>query len=205
MMLDRVTASAQTWDLIWTWAGRVLVINAGVAAANLPLLLALAVTDRPWHYPLFFGLLCLGVGPSLAAAFGYLNGASFAGSYRRLFGRALLRWSIVVAGAGVCAADIVTLHDSKPGALLVPMLGVLAVLLLAAGVLALALLVAAPGTGLRFALSATVRHPVPSLLNVLLLVVTAVVANQRPLLGLATLPGCALIVIWHHGKAAVTR
>jgi len=202
MMLDRLNASAQTWDLIWTWAGRVLMINLGVAVTNLPLLVALAATDRPWRYPLVFGLLGIGIGPSMAAAFGYLDDGGFAASYRRHFGRALLRWSIAAGGTGICIADILTLYDARPGAVLVPMLAVLAILLAAAGVLALALLVAAPGAGLRFALGATLRRPATSLLNLLLLAGVAAVVSQRPLLGLATLPGCALTAVWHHAKAA---
>jgi hypothetical protein len=203
MMLDRLTASADTWDLLWSWVGRVLTVNAGVAVTNLPLLAALAAIHRPWQFPLLFAVLGLGVGPSLAAAFGYLDGGGFVACYRRLFGRSLLRWSVVVAGLAVLATDAVGLHANRPGALLVPMFVVLAALLLAAGVLAQAALVARPDAGWRFAAYAAVRHGGLSLLSLVLLAGTAVVVSQRPLLGLATLPGCALIVVWHNSRASL--
>lgn len=161
--------------------------------------------DRPWHYPAFFAVLCLGVGPSLAAAFGYLDGTPFVRSYLRHLRRSLPRWSIVVGGLGVVIADVVTLHDAMPGALLVPMLVVLAVLLVAAGVLAQAALSLRPDAGLRFVLAATVHRWWLSLLSLVMLAAAAVTVNQAPLLGLATVPGCALIVVWTNSRAALRQ
>ncbi|WP_327003249.1 hypothetical protein OHA72_50615 [Dactylosporangium sp. NBC_01737] len=203
-MLTRLTAPADTWELIWTWVGRVLVVNLGLAVTNLPLLLALSIVDRPWRYPLFFGVLCLGLGPSVAAAFAHLHGDSFVRAYRRHFGRAALRWSVVVGGVGVVAVDVVALHDADPGALLVPMLVVLAVLLLAAGTLWLAMLPLEHGGGVREALWTALRRWPLSLLSLTVLVAAAAAVNQAPVLGLATVPGCALFVVWHNSRAAVT-
>jgi uncharacterized membrane protein YesL len=203
-MLARLTAPADTWELIWTWVGRVLVLNLGLAVTNLPLLVALSIVDRPGRYPVFFGVLCLGLGPSLAAAFAHLHGEPFVRSYRRHFARAALRWAAVVAGIGVLLADVVALHDADPGALLVPMLAVMAVLLLAAGILWLAMLPLDLPGGVRLAVWAAVRRWPLSLLSLTVLVAAAAAVNQAPLLGLATVPGCALFVIWHNSRAAVT-
>jgi uncharacterized membrane protein YesL len=188
-MLARLTAPADTWELIWTWVGKVLVINLGLTVTNLPLLLALSIVDRPWRYPVFFAVLCLGL---------------FLRAYRRHFGRAALRGSVVVGGAGVLAVDVVALHDADPGALLVPMLVVLAVLLLAAGTLWLAMLPLEHPGGVRAALWTALRLWPLSLLSLAVLAATVVAVNQAPVLGLATVPGCALFVVWHNSRAALT-
>jgi len=203
-VLARLTAPADIWELIWSWVGKVLVLNLGLAVTNLPLLLALSIVDRPWRYPVFFAVLCLGLGPSLAAAFAHLHGASFVRAYRRHFGRAALRGSVVVGGAGVLVADVVALHDADPGALLVPMLVVLAVLLLAAGTLWLAMLPLEHPGGVRAALWTALRRWPLSLLSLAVLAAAVVAVNQAPVLGLATVPGCALFVVWHNSRAALT-
>lgn len=203
-MLAKLTAPADTWELIWTWVGRVLAVNLGLAVTNLPLLLALSIVDRPWDYPVFFGALAVGLGPSLVAAFAHLHGASFVRSYLRHFGRAALRWSAVVGGVGVLAADVVALHDADPGALLVPMLVVLAVLLLTAGILWLSMLPLERDGGARAAVWTAVRRWPLSLLSLAVLAAAVAAVNQAPLLGLATVPGCALFVVWHNCRAALT-
>ena len=204
-MLARLNTTADTWETIWTWVGRILTINLGLAVTNLPLLVALAVVDRPWDYPVFFGLLSLGLGPSLAAAFGYLDGASFTRSYLRHFGRALPRWAVVVGGVGVLATDVVALHAATPGALLVPMLIVLAALMTGTGILTLASLPQERPIGLRLALYTTVRRWPLTLLNLTVLATAAILVNQSPLLGLATVPGCALTVVWTNARAALAH
>ncbi|TDC84957.1 DUF624 domain-containing protein [Micromonospora sp. KC606] len=215
----RVNVSADTWTTIWSFVHRVLVVNLGLAVTNLPLLVALAVVAQPWRYPVFFGLLSISVGPSLAAAFGYLDRASassdqppvrdFVRAYRRSFVPALARWSATVALLAVLITDIVVLHDSRHGAVLVPLLAVTAILLLATGVLVLALGVLAPHLGLRpvvrIAAYAVLRRAPLSLFSLVLLLVTVLSVNQAPLLGLATVPGCALVAVWANSRAALAH
>ncbi len=214
----RLNVSAEIWETIWSYVHRVLVINLGVAVTNLPLLLALAVVERPWQYPVFFGLLAVGLGPSLAAAFTYLHGAgerdrptvmAFARGYRRFAYRAAVRWSVTVALLGVLVTDIVTLHDSAMGGLLVPLQAIMAVIVLAAGVLWVASLPLHPDMGLRRGLATAAYTAVNrwwlSLTSLAVLAAAAVAVNQAPVLGLATLPGCALIVTWANSRAAVSR
>ncbi|MFE4057731.1 hypothetical protein ACFXP3_15780, partial [Streptomyces sp. NPDC059096] len=62
----RLNVGYGSWDLIWSFVHRVLVVNLGLAAANLPLLAALYTVHQPWRYPVFFGLLSLGIGPGPA-------------------------------------------------------------------------------------------------------------------------------------------
>jgi uncharacterized membrane protein YesL len=214
----RVNVSTDTWELIWSYVHRVLTVNLGLAVANAPLLIALSVVDQQWWYPVFFGLLALGVGPSLAAAFGYLRVADtegrasvgdFVRAYRRHFAASAVRWSAVVALVGVLVTDIVALHDSAWGAVLVPLLVVLTILVLAASVLALALLPIRPDLSLRagllVALYSAVRRGWLSLFSLALLIVALLAVNMAPLLALATVPGCVVIVVWANSGAALAR
>lgn len=190
--LARVNVRADAWDLIWSFAHRVLVVNLGVAAATAPLLFALAIVSDPLGYPLFFGVLGLTIGPALAASFAYLGDqGSFVRCYRRVARRTLLPWALTLAALGILVTDIVILYDASPGAVLVPLLAILAVLTLGTGLTALV----APDMPLRFAFYATIRRPHLTLLSLAVLAAATVIVNQAPLAGLATVPGCALWVV----------
>jgi hypothetical protein len=196
------------WETVWSFAHRALVLNLALTVANLPLLFASAVVSEPGSYPLFFGILTLSIGPSVAGAFGYLHGSpSFVAAYRRFFRPALLRWTLTVALTGVLVADIVALHDHPLGAYLVPLFVVLSVLVTAAGVVSLALLPLQPGlrlwAGLLASAYAAVRRWWLTALTLLALAAAAVAVNQAPILGLATLPGCALILAWVNSAASL--
>ncbi|TWD82218.1 hypothetical protein FB561_3346 [Kribbella amoyensis] len=202
--LARVNVGADAWDLVWSFLHRTMVVNLGLAVGGVPLFLALATVAEPWRYPVFFGVLTLPLGPSLAAAFAYLAGEDpslrvLTRAYRAPAVRALLLWSGVVGLLGVLLADIHVLYDAMPGAAVVPLLAVLAVLVLAAGLAALVLVATKPElpirTILRVAVYAAVRTWPLSLLSLVVLAVAAVIVNQVPLAGLATVPGCAVWVL----------
>jgi hypothetical protein len=190
--LTRVNVPADAWDLIWSFAHRVLVVNLGLALGSAPLLFALAFVADPLNYPVFFGLLAVIAGPAVAASFAYLDDqGSFSQCYKRLARRALLLSALTAAALGVLAADIAILHDSTPGAALVPLLFLLGILALSTGLTTLA----HPHVPLRSALYATVRRPHLTLLSLAVLAAAVVIVNQVPLAGLATVPGCALWVV----------
>ncbi|MEU1669790.1 hypothetical protein ABZ547_40640 [Streptomyces sparsogenes] len=204
----RLNVGHESWDLIWSHVHRVLVVNLGVAVTNLPLLLALAAEHRPWRYPVFFGLLSLGAGPSLAAAFAYLRAAAddarapvtalFRG-YRRLFTRALLAWTPCALLAAVAATDLAALGTTGPGPVLAPLLIVVTLVALSSGVVAMAALaeeLSVTRHTLLAASYASVRRWPLALLNLALLGVGLAIVNQAPLLGLAAVPGCVLFVVW---------
>ncbi|MFE3743286.1 hypothetical protein, partial [Streptomyces sp. NPDC059134] len=212
----RLNVGYGSWDLIWSFVHRVLVVNLGLAAANLPLLAALYTVHQPWRYPVFFGLLSLGIGPSLAAVFGYLRraddderapAAELPRAYRRLYGRALLLWTPCVLLIAMAVADVAFLRDSAWGLALVPLLVVAALVAGASGVMAMAALAYdTPHTRGRTLLAAgyaLLRRPRLGLMNLGLLAVAAVIVNQAPLLGLAVVPGCVLSVVWHNARAMV--
>ncbi|TCO26629.1 hypothetical protein EV652_107522 [Kribbella steppae] len=194
--LARVNVRADAWDLIWSFAHRVLVVNAGLALGCAPLLFASAVVADPLSYPLFFGVLALCLGPALSASFSYLQAddpslRSLFRSYRRVIRRSLLPWALTLAVLGILVTDIVALHDATPGAALVPLLAVVGVLALGTGLLLLVDL----SVPLRAALYAIVRTPHLTLLSFVVLAAAVLIVNQVPLAGIATVPGCALWVV----------
>lgn len=217
----RLNVAYGSWDLIWTHVHRVLVVNAGLAITNLPLLAALEYDHRPWHQPLPFVLLALGIGPSLAAAFGYFESAGeddrapvrdMARAYRRLFRRALALWVPFALLAGITATDAYLLRHTALGLAVSPALVVLSLIAAHSGVLAMAQAArsepaegAEPGpvtphTYLAAPYALVRRWPL-GLLNVTLLAVTLVLVDKAPMLGLAVLPGATLFVVWRNAAA----
>jgi hypothetical protein len=204
--LARVNVRADAWEMLWSFAHRVLAVNALLAVAGLPLMLALGAVEAPWRYPFFFGLLALPLGPAMAAAFGY-----FGIDDPRPPLRALLQlvWScgrralVVALGTiiltGVLIADLKLLAKSPAGGALVPLLVVLLALLLNTALTALVLVGTDPALTLRALLRLAVytgvrRWPL-SLLSLGVLAAALVIVSQVPLAGLATVPGCALWVV----------
>jgi hypothetical protein len=214
-----------TWDLIWSHVHRVLVVNLAVAVTSLPLLLALAAEPRPWRHPVFFTLLSLGAGPSLAAVFAYLRltvederapVAEVFRCYRRLFRPALLTWSPFVLLAAVALTDLAVLRTTAPGPALMPLLAVVVLVAASSGIVAMAALPVGTRTDRRqgvpdepralrhtvlAASYASVRRWPFALANLGLLAVGLVIVNQAPLLGLAVAPGCVLFVVWRNCDA----
>lgn len=207
-----------SWELIWSHVHQILVVNIGLAAGCLPLLAALAATHEPWRHPVPFTVLLLCVGPALAGAFGYLERAADDGAdtahalelpraYRRLFRRAAALWAPYALLAAVSGTDAVLLRHTAVGLAVCPALALVAVLSALSGVHAMAL--AATGTVNRRLTPADYlaapygllrRWPL-ALTDLVLLLAAAALVNRSPLLGLATLPGCALYVVWRNVRA----
>lgn len=201
----RLTLSVDTWELLWSFIHRVSVVNLGLVLGSLPLLFGLLAVAEPWRYPVFFGILVVLAGPTVAAAFSYLADEDsrppvrlYVTAYRAHWRRALAVSAVVTGLVGVLLADIAVLYDAMPGAALVPLLGVLVVLLVSAGFCALALL-SGSSHGLRsvarVAVYAAVRGWPWSLVSLVVGAVALVLVNQAPLLGLTTVPGCAAWVM----------
>ncbi len=213
----RLNLDHGSWELVWSHVHRVLVVNLGLAVTNAPLLLALDMVHRPWQYPVFFGLLSLGLGPSLAAIFHYLQrtteddrapAAELFRGYQRLFTTALLGWAPWVLLVAVAATDVAVLRKTASGPALVPLLVVVALVATSSGVVTMTALVDSSRISPRTLLTmsyASVRRWWLGLLNLALLGVTLVLVNQAPLLGLAVLPGCTLFVVWRNNRAMLTR
>lgn len=207
-----------SWELLWSHVHQVLVVNAGVATGCLPLLAALAATHQPWRHPVPFTLLWLCVGPALAGAFGYLERAADDGAdtahavelpraYRRLFRRAAALWVPYALLAAVSGTDAVLLRHTVVGLAVCPALALVALLSALSGVHAMALAAGEPQqrrltvAGYLAAPYGLLRRPAPALVNLVLLLAAAALVGRSPLLGLATLPGCALYVVWRNVRA----
>nr|WSX74840.1 hypothetical protein OH826_13670 [Streptomyces sp. NBC_00899] len=208
-----------SWELLWSHVHQVLVVNAGVAIGCLPLLAALAATHQPWRHPVPFTLLWLCVGPALAGAFGYLERAADDGAdtahavelpraYRRLFRRAAALWVPYALLAAVSGTDAVLLRHTAVGLAVCPALALVAVLSALSGVHAMALAAGEPQqrrltpAGYLAAPYGLLRRGPLALTNLVLLLAAAALVDRSPLLGLATLPGCALYVVWRNVRAA---
>ncbi|GAA2324814.1 hypothetical protein OKJ48_00975 [Streptomyces kunmingensis] len=207
----RLNVAYGSWELIWAHVHRVLVVNLGVAATNLPLLAALYVTPQPWRHPLFFGVLLLTLpGPSLAAAFAYLGATTgeeqapvrlFARAYRRLFRRAVLVSAPFVLLVIAAVVDVMALRTGALGMAVVPMAVVVALVAALAWPVALAHVAGGGAVGRRLFLLApyaVVRHGLLALMNLMLGIVVLLLVSQAPLLALAVLPGCVLFVVWRN-------
>jgi len=201
--LARLNVRADAWELLWSFAHRVLAVNALLAVAGVPLMLAFGAVDAPWRYPFFFGLLALPLGPAMAAAFGYFGIEDPRPSLLQLVWsrgrRALVVALVTVSLTGVLVADLKLLVRSLPGAALVPLLVVLLALLLNTALTALVLVgidpALTPRALLRLAVYTGVRRWPLSLLSLGVLAAALVIVSQVPLAGLATVPGCALWVV----------
>ncbi|MEU6841990.1 hypothetical protein ABZ930_08970 [Streptomyces sp. NPDC046716] len=208
-----------SWELIWSHVHRVLVVNLGMAVANLPLLAALQLTHQPWRHPLLFGVLLLVLpGPSVAAAYAYLDASSadadtqapvrlFARAYRRLFRRAVLVSAPFVLLLIAAVTDVVTLRTSVLGAAVVPTAVVVAVVAAVAWPVALARVAGGGAVERRLFLLApyaALRYPLLTLLNLVLAAVSLLLVNQAPLMGLAVLPGCTLFVVWRNCRVMLS-
>jgi hypothetical protein len=212
----RLNVSYGSWELLWSHVHLVLVVNAGIAAGCLPLLAGLAATHQPWRHPLPFTVLWLCVGPALAGAFGYLERAAdddgsaraigLPRAYRRLFRRAAALWTPYALLAAVCGTDAVLLRHTAAGLAVCPALALVAVLAALSGVHAMALAASGEAPPLSPALYLAAPYGVLrrwplALLNLALLLAAAALVARSPLLGLATLPGCALYAVWRNVRA----
>lgn len=214
--LSRVNVRADAWELFWSFAHRILAVNLVLAVAGLPLMLALGAVAEPWRYPAFFGLLALPLGPATAAAFGYFASEDPRPPFSSLLqlvwsrGRRSLVITVIAAGlTGVLLADLKMLVGELPGATVVPLLVVLLVLVLNAGLAALVLLGINPELStralLRLAVYTSVRTWPLSLLSLGVLAAALVIVSQVPVAGLATVPGCALWVVHANTNVQIAR
>lgn len=214
--LARVNVRADAWEFIWSFVHRALLVNVVLAIAGSPSMLALATVRDPWHYPVFFAVLALPLGPAATAAFGYLAyddprppARVFFHTLNRTWRRALLTSAGAIGLLCILFGDIQVLGTAMPGALLVPMLALLAALVVAATLTTLVLLATTRDLSyaavLRLGIYATVRAWPLTVPSLAVLAVAAAVVTQVPLAGLATTPACALWVSLTNTKLQLAR
>jgi uncharacterized membrane protein YesL len=204
------------FDLVFGYAYTGLAANLCLAAANAPLAIALVVVRDPGEAWPFFLLLSLTLAPSLAGAFAAFEAANGGGTapfrefwrgWRRSLRPALAVGLAVGALVLVVGLDLATTAGSPVGALITPVLVLVAALAVAAGVLALTALATGP-SGLRALAQASVylavrRWPL-SLLSLAALVCAAVFALAQPTLGVLLGASPLLFVAFSNARASLT-
>lgn len=191
-----------------------LVTNALLAVALLPLFAVLAVTDTAQSWPLLVALVPALVAPALAAAFtvfsAYSNDSTigvirtFGRAWRATYRRAFALAAAVSGAVVVLVVDVVWARGTAFGGIAVPVLGVLALLAVATGLLGLAAVAEAPTARLRDVLKVSLYFGVRrwyltavSFFSIGLLV-AAFVAKPALALGLAAAP--LLYVAWANSR-----
>lgn len=210
----------ETLGNIFTFVYAFLATNMLLALANAPLVFFLAVVANPAASWPFFLALSVTVLPSLAGAFAVfaaIQGASGkdAQPFKTFFlayGRGLrtsVPTSLVAVGiVGILLADVAFLGASKTGALLVPLLVVMAVLAVVTAVATIAGAVMLPQARLRdlvrAALFLAVKRWYLSLAAIVLLGLIAALTLVQPVMGIALAPAPLLFVVWSNASFAIS-
>ncbi|GAA4783568.1 ferredoxin-NADPH reductase [Microbacterium gilvum] len=183
-------------------------VNASLALVCLPLLVLLVTTDPSLSWPLL-AVAAVPCGMGAAAAFATFRAhASGETAVLRTFFRELgatwrraLALSALVVGVGVVAlVDVVVLVPTGAGAVAAPLLVVVALLALAAGMVGLVALAEAPDARLRDVLRVCVvlavrRWPL-TIASFAVLAVQAAVVVAAPALGIGLTAAACLYVVW---------
>lgn len=140
-----------------------LMTNVMLAVGSLPLVALLLATDPAVTWPLIAGAAALSA-PAVVAAFtvfrDHREGSTgvvrvFLAAYRRVWHRAFGLGAAITATAVVALVDVRFFSNSTLGVVFIPLLGVLTVLVLAVGIVALTALAEAPTARLRDILRAS--------------------------------------------------
>lgn len=163
-MAQQRRVSADTWEMVFGVGYLLIGTNAMLVVATLPLLVLLVSTDPRSSWPAL-ALAAVLATPALTAAFAVFQGYSqrrstdvlrtFWRAWRRHLRRSLAVGGLVVGAAVIILVDITVLMGLRLGALVIPLLGVLALLAAATGLLALVASVERPDARLRDVLKAS--------------------------------------------------
>ncbi|MBP2436368.1 DUF624 domain-containing protein [Microbacterium amylolyticum] len=190
----------------------VLGINIALAVSCLPLIVLLVTTDPSLSWPLMAPAAAV-CAPALGAAFGVFREHSdgersvfrpFLRTYRAVFWRALAVGAITSAVVTVAAVDVFVLVPTGVGALVAPLLVVLALLALVTGATALVGIAEAPAARLSVALRAALLLAVrrwPLAIGTLAVIgVQAIIFVQAPAIAIGVTAGAVWYVVWSGGR-----
>ena len=163
-MAQQRRASADTWETVFGVGYLLIGTNAMLVVGTLPLLVLLVSTDPRTSWPAL-ALAAVLATPALTAAFAVFQAYSqrrntevlrtFWRAWRGHLRRSLAVGGLVVSTAVVVLVDVSVLMGLRLGALVIPLLGVLALLAAATGLLALVASVERPDARLRDVLKAS--------------------------------------------------
>ncbi|MDN3310862.1 ferredoxin-NADPH reductase [Microbacterium oryzae] len=187
-------------------------VNLALAVLALPLIVLLVTTDPSLSWPLLAVAAAL-AGPGVAAAFGtfraHADGESavlsvFLRSLRTMWRRALALSALVVAVLVVALVDVFVLVPTGAGAIAAPLLIVVAVLALAAGMVGMVALAEDPRARLRdvvrVATVLAVRRWPLTIASFAVIAVQIAVITAAPALGIGLTAAACLYVVWAGGR-----
>jgi uncharacterized membrane protein YesL len=205
--------SHETYETVFSVAYLGLVTNALLALGLAPLLAVLLTTDLASSWPLLVVLLPVAA-PALTAAFAVFAAYSadstvgvirmFARSWRASFRRAAGVGALAAAALVVLGVDAQAAGTRPAAAWAVPVLGVVALLVVATALLSLVAIAEVPGARLRTVLKAAlylaVRRWYLTVVSLAVLALLGALLASKPALaiGLATAP--LLYVVWANSR-----
>ena len=208
--------SHDTYSQVFGTVYVALMTNLLLVLACLPFVVGLVVTDpvRSWPLLALVAPLCA---PALCAAFAVFAAFSaegttavartFARSWRSVARRALAIGALVSGAVVVLGVDARAAWQSRVGAVAIPVIAVLVVLILATGLLALVAVVERPRARvrdlLRAALYLAVRRWYLTAASLLVLGLLATLVAARPALGLGLAAAPLLYVVWANSRYAL--
>lgn len=194
-----------------------LMTNALMLLTTLPVVVLLVTTDPMRSWPLI-AVAAPFAFPAITAAFTvfrkHLSGSTtvvrdFFSGWRATWRRALAVGAIVTGSVVVFVADAHVLSATSFGAVVIPLLIVLAVLAVAAGLLALVALVEDPtkrtGAVLRASIYLAVRRWYLSAVSIVALGVQFAVFTTAPVIAIGLTASAALYFAWANSRFTLRR
>ena len=208
--------SHETYNQVFGTAYVVLMTNVLLVIAGLPFVVGLMVTDPVRSWPLLALVAPLSA-PALAAAFAGFAAFSaegsttvvrtFAAAWRSLFRRSATIGALATGALVVLGVDARVAWGSSAGAVALPVLATLAVLVVSTTTLALVGVVERPRARLRDLLRAalylSVRRWYLTAVSLVALALLVAVVAARPALGLGLAAAPLLYVVWANSRYAL--
>lgn len=204
--------SHSTYTTIFGVAYLGLMTNLALVVACLPLVVLLVITDPALSWPLLAAVAPL-CAPALTAAFQAFraHGAgdpqvvrAFVRGWRRTWRKSMLVGAVVAAGLVVVLVDVRFFSPMQAGVAIIPALGVIAVLLLAAGLVSLVALAEEPtarlGVVVKAALYLSVRRWWLSLVSLAVLALQVALFTAMPAIAIGLTAAPALYVAWANAR-----
>jgi len=208
--------SHDTYSQVFGTVYVALMTNLMLVLACLPLVVGLVVTDpvRSWPLLALVAPLCAPAGCAAFAVFGAFSAEgttavvrTFVRAWRSVARRALAVGALVSGAVVVLGVDARAAWQSRLGAVAIPVIAVLVVLILATGMLALVAVVERPRARvrdlLRAALYLAVRRWYLTAASLLVLGLLATLVAARPALGLGLAAAPLLYVVWANSRYAL--
>ncbi|WP_036320299.1 hypothetical protein [Microbacterium indicum] len=190
----------------------VLGTNVALAVWCLPFIALLVTTDPSLSWPLL-ALAAVPAGCGICAAFGVFRSHSggdpsvlraFLRQLRATWRPALALSAIVVAVVTVAAVDVFVLVPTGAGAVVAPLLVVIALLAVATGAVGLVAIAESPASRLRdvvrISLLLAVRRWPLTVLSLVVVGVQAAVVSAAPACGLGLTAAACLYIVWAGGR-----